>query len=193
LRGERAQLIEILPFWFDGRAAAALAPEETSFWEDMQHFARDARRGRLWRADPHSKNELPAALREMDAIIDLDPASGKAYVDALERFSDRWGSVFVVLPRIAQKSTSSDCHMALSRVALAACVVRDESGAWPAQSSALESLFEDGIPRDPYTDAPFVFEIEAGELVISAQPWPGVIDPSETLDELGLRVRLPPR
>jgi hypothetical protein len=193
LRRERAQLIEMLPFWFDGRAQAAIGPEAESFWKSLSALAKDLRRGRLWQADADPTDRLPDAILAMDALIELDPRSGQTYVDELERFSDAWARAFILLPRLAEKTVATDCHMALARVALAACVHRATTGVWPADARAVSAQFPDGLPLDPYSHAPFVFAIEGDELVISAQPWAGVLDPGETLDEYGLSVRLPPR
>jgi len=194
LRGSRAEWSEMLPFWFDGSAQAALGADfdELSFWEGAREFAEDAWSGKLWRADPFSKQELPEQLLAMDTIIALDPFSGRAYVDALDDFSGG-RLVFVLFPRVVTKSYLTDCHMALARVALASCVYREDHGEWPREMSALAPLFPEGVPLDPYTDAPFVMELAGDELVISAEPWEDVVDAEATLDEYGLRVRLQSR
>src|SRR5207247_290315 len=53
---------------------------------------------------------------------------------------------------------ASDARVRLARVALALGEFRATHGDFPSSLDDLRSAFPDGLPLDPFTDAPFVYE-----------------------------------
>jgi hypothetical protein len=67
-------------------------------------------------------------------------------------------SVASWLPRFAATLAKTDAACRLARIALAASEHRAKHGDFPASLDELKDAFPDGVPTDPFTDAPFVYE-----------------------------------
>jgi len=67
------------------------------------------------------------------------------------------GSV-IVLPVALQHFGRFDAEQRIARVALAVAEHRATHGNFPASLDELKWAFPDGVPFDPFTDAPFVYE-----------------------------------
>jgi len=64
-------------------------------------------------------------------------------------------------PAFVEHFARTDATRRLARVALAAAEHRATHGDFPASLDELKPMFADGVPLDPYTDAPFVYERSA--------------------------------
>jgi hypothetical protein len=74
----------------------------------------------------------------------------------------------------------------LARVALALAALRQTSADFPASLDELKPLFPDGVPLDPFTDAPFVYEKTATGVRIASV---GRLPEDKPLDDATLRDR----
>jgi hypothetical protein len=59
--------------------------------------------------------------------------------------------------RMLEMLCRTDAASRLARVALAVAEVRAKTGDFPASLDELKPMLADGVPLDPYTDAPFVY------------------------------------
>jgi hypothetical protein len=200
----------------DPRAARAIVEEHLSSpWfprmtgvlvhrraEVIDQF-RGMRDGRLKRPSDATDWPTPSQLR--------DPAAASAFVGACEVFGQaiewvpagcpEWHRRFldaleqagmsrhplVIGPWVLSvRFCRADAATRLARVALAAAEFRAKHGDFPASLDDLKPLFAAGVPLDPYTDAPFVYERTAtGVRVASA----GRLADEDALDEATLRER----
>jgi hypothetical protein len=88
--------------------------------------------------------------------------------------------------RIGDPYAQVDAQTRLARIALAAAEHRATHGDFPASLDELRPMFPDGVPIDPYTDAPFVYgKIATGVRIASA----GRLAEDAALDEVTLRER----
>jgi hypothetical protein len=92
----------------------------------------------------------------------------------------------VVLPSVVDGTGRTESRCRLARVALAVAGHRAKHGAFPASLDALKSMFPDGVPLDPYTDAPFVYEKTATGVRIASL---GRLGEDKPLDDATLRER----
>lgn len=81
-----------------------------------------------------------------------------------------------------------DAVVQLARVALAAKERRETTGTWPASLADLATDLPDGVPTDPFTDAPFEYAVTAESVRIASRGcWPDEKPRAEsTLRENGL-------
>jgi hypothetical protein len=90
-----------------------------------------------------------AYRRSLKTLVDRAKADGNPI--ALEGLAiDGW----VVVERLGRL----EAQTRLARIALAAAEYRAKHGDFPASLDELAPMFADGVPLDPYTDAPFVYE-----------------------------------
>jgi hypothetical protein len=90
------------------------------------------------------------------------------------------------VPRIAYPYAQVDAQTRLARVALAAAEFHATHGDFPASLDELKPMFADGVPLDPFTDAPFVYEkTETGVRIASA----GRLADEAAINEATLRER----
>ena len=87
--------------------------------------------------------------------------------------------------RFAHSIAVESCRR-LARVALAAAEHRATHGDFPASLDELAPMFPDGVPLDPFTDAPFVYERTATGVRIASQ---GRLDEEPAVDDAELRDR----
>ncbi len=95
-----------------------------------------------------------------------------------------WASIMP--SRVAVHMARADAATRLARIALAAAEHRVTHGDFPATLDELKSMFPDGIPLDPYTDAPFVYETTPTGVRIASV---GRLADEAALDEPTLRER----
>jgi hypothetical protein len=92
----------------------------------------------------------------------------------------------IVIPSAAERAGRTEAACRLARVALAVAERRSVDGEFPASLDALRPMFADGVPLDPFTDAPFVYErTPTGVRIESA----GRLAEDAALDEPMLRER----
>ena len=92
------------------------------------------------------------------------------------------GPIRTLAPRLAR----TDGATRLARIALAAAEHRATHGDFPASLDELKPMFPDGVPLDPYTDAPFVYEKTAAGVRIASA---GRLPEDAPLDDATLRER----
>jgi hypothetical protein len=70
---------------------------------------------------------------------------------------------------ITMEATRTEARVRLARIALAVASLRARTGALPKSLDDLAADFPQGVPDDPFTDAPFVFvSTDAGIRIASA-------------------------
>ncbi len=198
VRAERASGLEQMPFVIDGSVwSAPKIPRGQRPPTEFEHLA-----GRIERwvegrppKRPQTLIGMIEMLRDLDAL--LEPGVTTATVGSLMDDPRLHGNSFaLIVPPIAKRLLQLDMQSRAARVALAAYEHRREHGVWPASHGDLAPLFRDGVPLDPYTDAPFVFERDGDALVVRAVPPQRLLDRCEedrARDQLGHVWRLPPR
>lgn len=70
--------------------------------------------------------------------------------------------------RCALLLSRTDANLRLARLALAATERRETTGAWPASLDDLRDMFPDGVPLDPFTERPFVYEVRGRAVRIAS-------------------------
>lgn len=194
VRATRAGHLDLLPFWIDGTMQAEMSKRFGGQGPSaLERFLEDV--GRLVRGrPPREDGATPEVLLEWVRGLDRFLASG---LTAEETFrigeSERLDGVANLLPRVRRKLVDADASAALARLALAACEHRRIHGDWPAAPDALQPLFPDGVPVDPFTGVPLVMERDGDDLVLRAIPWDGVVAEDDAPADLGYTWRLPPR
>jgi hypothetical protein len=91
------------------------------------------------------------------------------------------GVSFAVAVRFAKRD---DAQQALARIALAAAEYRAKHGNFPASLDELAPMFADGVPLDPFSDAPFAYERTASGIRIASA---GLLADEPAVDEEELR------
>jgi hypothetical protein len=109
-----------------------------------------------------------------------------AAVEPLHLSDDHLEKSFIV-KRAPDILCSTDAATRLARVAMAACEFRAAHGDFPASLDELKPLFADGVPPDPYTEAPFVYEKTAAGVRIASL---GRLPEEAALDDEMLRERV---
>jgi hypothetical protein len=118
---------------------------------------------------------LPYATwrRRFDALLDETGARSNAFVG-------------IVPASVAGRLCRADAQTRLARVALAVAEHRATRADFPASLDDLKPLFPDGVPLDPCTDAPFVYEKTVTGVRIAS---PGRLPEDPPLDDATLRER----
>ena len=128
--------------------------------------------------------EAARVVRVWSEVAALDASSARglhASIDALKaRNAPVPADVMIVLLQVERKLVQSEAKRRLARVALAAAERRETTGAWPASLDELRDAFPDGVPLDPYTDAPFVYDASGAKVrLASAGALPGAATPDD--------------
>jgi hypothetical protein len=98
-------------------------------------------------------------------------------------FVERW---MPASPTFIEHIARMDAATSLARIALAVAEHRAKHGDFPASLDEVKPMFPDGVPLDPYNDAPFVYErTSAGARIASA----GRLPEDKPLDAAKLRER----
>ena len=87
---------------------------------------------------------------------------------------------------IVQFLTRSDAAFRLAAAALAVAERHETTGAWPASLDEIRGEFPGGVPLDPYTDAPFVYEVMSDTVRIASI---GRLPQDDPIDDATLRER----
>ncbi len=202
LRAERVLWIEQFPALLDGSLQAQLRELTRSLdrgfnerpppraWEPITDAAYETLAGVRFDGP-----EYVAALRTIDALIPHEGAWSRADEAAFAAFESQPGYFQGHgTPERADRMRSVDAAEALARIALAACEHRANHGDWPRSTADLSPLFADGVPVNPYTDAPFVMKRDGAALVLRATRGQAPALPAdESLRDAGLEWRLTPR
>jgi len=98
------------------------------------------------RFETASTDSYPRLAAEIDAVVAAAP-KGSAVA-----------SIASWLPTCAATLAKTDAACRLARIALAASEHRVKHGDFPASLDGLNPTFPDGVPLDPFTDAPFAYE-----------------------------------
>jgi len=145
-----------------------------------------------WNGPPPAA-EIVAGLLLMEEASRLPAVPFPEYarmVKDIEQRSEREGKACENLlaghPKVAAALGRTDAAMRLARIALAAAEFRATHGDFPASLDELKPMFPDGVPLDPFTDVPFVYEkTGTGVRIASA----GRLADEATIDEATLRDR----
>jgi hypothetical protein len=134
----------------------------TNFWERLK-TARDRVVGRrvvLPRLEPGSAAELVELLEFVRAAVALDTSSYVRFHEAHSALVEERGLEWNKYPFLnySRDLACADACARLARVALASAEFRAARGAFPTSLDDLRDVFADGVPLDPFTDAPFVYE-----------------------------------
>ena len=131
-------------------------------------------------------------LEALARAAEVNESSFADRMRAYRRIDDSSGKfprMFVcVWPQMATKCARLDAALRLARIALAVKAQRETAGAGPASIDAIVDAFPDGVPLDPFTDAPFEYDVRAGDVRIASAgrlPTDAPVSPGE-LDEQGL-------
>ena len=95
--------------------------------------------------------------------------------------------VAIMYPKLVRAITQTDAATRLARIALAAAEHRAKHGDFPASLDELKPMFPDGLPLDPYTDAPFAYARTATGARIASL---GRLAEETPLDDATLRERV---
>jgi hypothetical protein len=106
-------------------------------------------------------------------------------IDALPEFAAA-RAIAIPFPKIAEMLARADAVTRLARIALAAAEHRATHGDFPASLTDLKWAFPDGVPLDPFTDAPFVYARTATGVRVSSA---GRLAEEAPLDDATLRTR----
>jgi hypothetical protein len=92
----------------------------------------------------------------------------------------------VLVPAFAERLGRAEAASRLARVALVVAEHRVKHGDFPASLDEMKAAFAGGVPLDPFTDAPFVFEKTATGVRIASV---GRLPEDKPLDDATLRER----
>jgi hypothetical protein len=148
----------------EGRVPSA--SDHRSGWNWAEHKLDDlwsSIRDKPRRLEPESgmARSIVEICRGLDAAADADaatltsqPATWRlAHGDVLRRFE-----MDQLLARTMRNARRTDAVARLARVGLAVVEHRGKHGDYPSSLDELKPAFPDGVPTDPFTDAPFVYE-----------------------------------
>ena len=99
---------------------------------------------------------------------------GRVHVEELTGRMRRLSKLHVGwLAQMERNLCRFDATMRLARIALAVTEQRETSGRWPASLDEVRDMFPGGVPLDPFTEAPFEYEVRAdGARIASAGHFP---------------------
>jgi hypothetical protein len=190
VRFQRAQEIERANdpdfFEFPDRSRNAKPSPLVVMHERARELVRTWREG--GRYPWHSPALLVARLSVYDLFEKLPTESYVRMRNAAIEIRSRVGEFSDIewLGPNAWDLTHTDACCRLARVALAVAEHRAKHGDFPASLDELKPMFPDGVPLDPYTDAPFVYErTSAGARIASV----GRLSEGKPLDDTTLRER----
>jgi hypothetical protein len=192
-RGEAVCLMDNYAAFLDGRAVSQEAP--LTFGRRMEIEFENAK-ARL-RGDAVSvgwgkgfAREIVAVCRAWESFASTSDIrtlrTPESVAAAIPTEFDALVGLHKTIARLAGASLEAEAARALARVALAVAEFHATHGDFPASLDGLKASFPEGVPLDPFTDAPFVYETTAtGVRIASAGRVAG--DPAP--DEKRLRER----
>jgi hypothetical protein len=90
------------------------------------------------------------------------------------------------MTKLMARVARTEAAQALARIALALAEHRATTGAFPSSLDELKPMFPDGVPLDPFTDAPFVYDNTATGVRLASA---GRLGDGPPLEEATLRER----
>jgi hypothetical protein len=179
VRMERASLLErVAAIDFDGTEPmirrGGAAPDLTSvLMERMQARIRAMIDGEtIVRYSPADFAAAHAATEPVENISAESGARAIAEVRALLRAAKPGGlaeASMRTMNSLTMEAVRTEARVRLARIALAVESLRARTGALPKSLGDVASDFPQGVPQDPFTDAPFVFtSTDAGVRIASA-------------------------
>ena len=193
---ERAESVELLENYLalvEGRAVTQTA--KLTPWKRIEHRLEMARRRAAGTAGPldvdfeaGNADLVVAVCRFRDAVAGvsdlrtLTTEDGVASVDPSGLI--RAAGSKSMIGSFARTAVRTEAALRLARVALAVAEHRARSGNFPASLDELKPMFADGVPLDPFTDSPFIYERTATGVRIASQ---GRLADETPLDEEALR------
>ena len=128
--------------------------------------------------------QVVAGIEAMRAVAALPRTPRSEFLRKVRAAANVDAPMAKMLPPFALRLVRSDAAAGLARIALAAAEYRATHGDFPASLDELRPMFADGVPLDPFTDAPFVYEKTATGARIASQ---GRLTDETPLDEATLR------
>lgn len=145
------------------------------------------RRNERCRCEARDSSEVLADAEFLRRVASIPTSSYPRFVEQwaeVDRTTQNTRSGWI--PPHFHESVLTDARTSLARVALAAAAFRDVHGDLPATLADLRDAFPDGVPLDPYTEAPLAYETtDAGVRIASA----GRLGSFPPLDAASLRER----
>jgi hypothetical protein len=172
LRSHRAFVIQCYRTVLDGTCPYA----GPTLWQRLQRLATTGKFPGPYDGpfNPGHAKEIVAYCDALSEALHVPHGRYRDYRSSLE--SSTWPESELEGPdtfaRAAEMLTRADAAAALARVALAAAEFRATRGDYPASLDDLKPMFADGVPLDPFTDAPFVFGHSEGEIRIRSAGGP---------------------
>ncbi len=195
VRRERARLLDFLRTADFGNPMVVSSPAQEKPWTSIV-WDRIVARVNAFRAGETTPEYSPEDLvRAVVSTERFETASTDSYsrlaaeIDAVVAAAPKGSAAASVgswLPRFAATLAKTDAACRLARIALAASVFHTKHGDFPALLDELRPTFPDGVPLDPFTDAPFVYEKTATGVRIASA---GRLSSDEPLDDAALRER----
>lgn len=195
IRAHRGLVLDVLPYMIDGsydRALIASNPWRSppSVWKQMERrLERTFNKGHCL---PLTPDEHIAELRGSRLLLESN-WSLSWHRDQCEGGALRRNGFAGMFLRHAEDLERADMLAGLGRLALAACIHRETTGAWPSSPDELALLFPDGAPLDPHTGESFIMERDGETLILRADPSERWIEQYANGLDLGHVWRLPPR
>jgi hypothetical protein len=193
LRGDRVWTIRMYQFVLDGGELPHSVP---TFFEKVMSYAKTGKAppSRLFgiESDPPGARDVVAHCEMLTAALRVPVGSYPEFAPSIRAAVSPYVAVVggayaeMIGKRSPEMFCRTDAAARLARIALAAAEHRATHGDFPGSLDELKPMFADGVPLDPYTDAPFVYErTETGVRIASA----GRLAEEEPLDEETLRER----
>ncbi|MCZ6571764.1 MAG: hypothetical protein O7C98_01205 [Planctomycetota bacterium] len=157
LRGERAYFLEVLREPMEGSLEGSFGVD----WPTRRHAHKDASRY-LDMMGSTIRAVLDGDQETVDRVLERARASDSAF--PLTRLTP------ILIGNLQFSSTRHEAVGNLARVALAVLEAKQETGVWPPDLSLIHARFEEGMPLDPWTNAPFVSERTKTGLRLAASP-----------------------
>ena len=192
-RAEAVELLENYRALVEGRAVPSTA--KLTPWKRIEHRVDMARRRFAGTAcpldmdfEPGIAHVIVALCRSRDAIggvadlRTLATEDGLAAIDGtglLRESGPKNGTV-----KLTQTALRNEAAVRLARVALAAAGFRATHGDFPVSIDDLRPMFPDGVPLDPFAEAPFVYERTATGVRIAST---GRLADADPVDQQRLR------
>jgi hypothetical protein len=183
-RGEPVALIERYGAMLDGRVVPFWLRPNVTASARMKHrldLAVKRLRGRathLWMdmdLEPGQARLVVETCRRWEEAAQEDPLA-TLRAEEVERTP-----IDFMLPKLWTTTLRAEAQRRLARVTLALAERRTASGAYPATLDELRGAFPEGMPLDPYSDTPFLYETTPTGVRVSS---PGLL-PGETRSEDG--------
>ncbi len=172
LRLERIETLELIDAMYAGRVSTELSP------------IGDALNALL---HPNMVRDGCEALRTLERTP-VAPYSvfRRRTVETYEAAASKRSLILLAAPKIVESSARLETAARLARVALAVAEHRATHADFPASLDDMKPMFLDGVPLDPFTDAPFVYARTATGARIASL---GRLNEAEPLDDATLRER----